>query len=366
MATAPSMAPDGMIQSTQGAPMSRPALFRRPRIRFGGYEKSGFLAGLLFNIPTATLLILVSFPFFIIVPLIILIQDGRPVFYKGERMGRNKKTYMMYKFRTLVKDAEQRLGGKMLSSSDRLELPIGRFLRESRLDELPQLINVVRRDMDLVGPRPERRAVYEAQCRELPGYENRFNVRPGLIGYSQLFTPHNAPKRARVILDNLYVRRKQKWHVDILFFTLAILWLAKRAFLKGVKMAMELGGRLVRQGKTANNRASERIKPPHTEILLNRDGQRVSMGTILDISDEGVVFRTDRDMAGESVALRMRIEAEFAPRPGVKRKSARCQGQVLRSIPLADGGFRTVVLYKPARPLDLLLIHQYFLAKSIV
>ena len=220
---------------------------RRRWLQYGSYQVSDFWTSLLFNVPAAAMLLIVTLPFFIIMPLIILILDGRPIFYRGERLGRDKKPFIMYKFRTLKTDAERRVGGQVLSSSDRLETRTGKLLRETRLDELPQLINVVRGDMALVGPRPERRAVYESQCKDIPGYDNRFVVKPDIIGYSQLSTPHSAPKRARALLGNYYVRRKQKWFVDIIFFAFALMWLAQRVAVKSSKISYEYFWRIFKK-----------------------------------------------------------------------------------------------------------------------
>ena len=159
----------------------------------GGYWKAHPPASVLVNLFFAVILLLVAFPFFVLIPIIIKLQDGGPVFYRGTRLGRNKKPFQMYKFRTLVPDAESTVGARLHSPKMGLETPIGRFLRETRLDELPQMINVIKGDMDLVGPRPERPLIYETLCKNIPGYDTRFRVKPGVIGYSQLFTPPSAP-----------------------------------------------------------------------------------------------------------------------------------------------------------------------------
>lgn len=355
----------------EGAPLGEQAPTRprsRRRIRFGGYRKVDFLSSVLFSIPTATLLLLVSLPFFVIVPLVILIQDGRPVFYKGTRLGQNKKPFKMYKFRTLVKDAEKRVGGKLLSSKDRLETPSGRILRETRVDELPQLINVIRGEMGLVGPRPERPAVYETQCKDIPGYDKRFAVKPGIIGYSQLFTPHSTPKKARALLDNYYVRRRQKWHVDIVFFVLAITWLAQRAMIKSAVFWRDLLQVATRQGNLHELRASERIRPPSTQVHISFKGEeeRFHAGEIDDICDEGLVFLWDEELPRKEIEIQLKIEGHFPARRGIKRKTAYCTGKIHRVWTQPDGRKRHVVLYQPKRTLDLFLIHQYFLHKSIV
>ncbi len=118
------------------------------------------------------------------------LTSGRPVLYRGQRVGRYGVVFTMFKFRTLAPDAETRLGpylGPELTRLTENELtPLGRVLRAVYLDELPQLINVVRGDMSLVGPRPVRPAFFDALRDEIPQYWQRLVVRPGLTGFAQV------------------------------------------------------------------------------------------------------------------------------------------------------------------------------------
>jgi lipopolysaccharide/colanic/teichoic acid biosynthesis glycosyltransferase len=118
------------------------------------------------------------------------LTSGRPILYRGQRVGRYGVPFTMYKFRTLAADAETRLGpylGPELTRLTENELtPLGRALRAVYLDELPQLINVVRGDMSLVGPRPVRPAFFDALCEQIPQYWQRLVVRPGLTGFAQV------------------------------------------------------------------------------------------------------------------------------------------------------------------------------------
>ena len=115
---------------------------------------------------------------------------GRPVLYRGQRVGRAGRVFTMYKFRTLRPDAEQRLGpylGAELVERTRAETTrLGRRLRATQLDELPQLWNVLRGDMSLVGPRPIRPRFFEQLAAELPAYWQRLVIRPGLTGFAQV------------------------------------------------------------------------------------------------------------------------------------------------------------------------------------
>ncbi len=124
----------------------------------------------------------------------LLEKDRGQFIYKGRRLGKGKKIFTIYKIRTLSRNAERELGANLHVPNGKLESGFGRFLRATRLDELPQLVNIIRGDMDFVGPRPVRPEAYERYRQMIPNYDRTFLVRPGLTGYSQFFTPHSTPK----------------------------------------------------------------------------------------------------------------------------------------------------------------------------
>jgi lipopolysaccharide/colanic/teichoic acid biosynthesis glycosyltransferase len=126
----------------------------------------------------------------LLLTLVILLTSGRPVFYYGDRVGRGGHVFTMLKFRTLKSDAEQRLGpylGEELVRRTQDEFtPIGKWLKATQLDEIPQFLNVLRGDMSLVGPRPIRPVFFNELAHELPAYWQRLTVRPGLTGLAQV------------------------------------------------------------------------------------------------------------------------------------------------------------------------------------
>jgi lipopolysaccharide/colanic/teichoic acid biosynthesis glycosyltransferase len=128
-------------------------------------------------------------PLLLIVAALIGLTSGRPILYRGARVGRAGALFTMYKFRTLKPDAETRLGpylGEELSRRTELEVTVvGRALRATHLDEVPQLWNVLRGDMAVVGPRPIRPAFFTQLCEEIPQYWQRLVVRPGVTGFAQ-------------------------------------------------------------------------------------------------------------------------------------------------------------------------------------
>jgi lipopolysaccharide/colanic/teichoic acid biosynthesis glycosyltransferase len=142
------------------------------------------------DVAFSTLFLLASLPVSLLLGLAILLSSGRPVLYRGDRVGRGGRVFQMYKFRTLRPDAETRLGPylgpELVARTDAELTPLGRWLKASQLDEIPQFWNVLRGDMSLVGPRPIRPIFFEELARELPAYWQRLVVRPGLTGFAQV------------------------------------------------------------------------------------------------------------------------------------------------------------------------------------
>ena len=137
---------------------------------------------------SASILLVLS-PLLALIAAAIAISSGRPILYRGARVGRAGHLFWMYKFRTLKPDAETRLGpyyGEELTRRTEEERTrIGGVLRKTHLDEVPQLWNVLRGDMAIVGPRPIRPAFFAELCREIPQYWQRLVVRPGVTGFAQ-------------------------------------------------------------------------------------------------------------------------------------------------------------------------------------
>lgn len=141
------------------------------------------------DVTISTVALILFLPAAALIAIAIRTSSGKPILYRGARVGRSGSVFTMMKFRTLVPDAEARLGpywGPELDSRTHSEVTrLGRILRATQLDEVPQLINVLRGDMSIVGPRPIRPAFFEELCLEIPQYWQRLVVRPGLTGFAQ-------------------------------------------------------------------------------------------------------------------------------------------------------------------------------------
>lgn len=185
-----------------------------------------------FDLILSGLGILLSSPLWVVIILLILIDDGWPVFYFQERVGKGGRRFKVIKFRTMIREAEQAGEPVQASENDPRVTRMGRFLRKTALDELPQLLNILKGEMSFVGPRalrPEEKEVRGDKVvplSQLPGYQQRHQVVPGLTGLAQVYLPADAPRQKKLRYDLLYVR-KRSFYLDIKLILLSF-WISFR------------------------------------------------------------------------------------------------------------------------------------------
>jgi lipopolysaccharide/colanic/teichoic acid biosynthesis glycosyltransferase len=171
-----------------------------------------------FDVSLAGAGLLGSAPLWALFALAIKLEDGGPVFFRQERVGLGGRTFTALKFRSMRPDAEAGVGALQAVERDPRVTRVGRFMRATAMDELPQLWNIFRGDMSFVGPRALRPGEIEARSNgmmerleDVPGFATRITVRPGLTGIAQVYAPRDLPRRHKFRYDRLYVLRRSWW-----------------------------------------------------------------------------------------------------------------------------------------------------------
>jgi lipopolysaccharide/colanic/teichoic acid biosynthesis glycosyltransferase len=197
----------------------------------------------LFDATLAASGLVLSSPLWVAIPLAIKLEDGGPVFFPQDRVGKNGRVFKALKFRSMRPDAEALTGPVQATDGDPRITRVGRVLRGTAMDELPQLVNIFRGDMSFVGPRPLRPGEVDVRgdgrmvrLEEIPGYEERHGIRPGLTGLTQVYAPRDISRTSKFRLDRLYLKRAGFW-LDMRLIALSF-WITARG-------AWEIRGRKV-------------------------------------------------------------------------------------------------------------------------
>ena len=161
----------------------------------------------------------------LITALFIKLDDGGPVFFRQERVTRNGKHFDVIKFRSMIVDAEKYNKPIPAVDQDPRITKVGRIIRATRIDELPQLFNILKGDMSIVGPRPERPEFYQKYCAEYPEFAYRLRAKAGLTGYAQLYGKYNTTFADKALLDMYYIQKASfLWDLQLIFYTLKIIF----------------------------------------------------------------------------------------------------------------------------------------------
>jgi len=187
----------------------------------------------LFDLALSCAGLIVSAPIGALIALAVKLEDGGSVFYGQDRVGEGGRLFRALKFRSMIPNAEASTGALQATANDPRVTRVGRVLRATALDELPQLWNIVRGDMSFVGPRALRPGEIETSgdgrhvdMEDIPGYSERHRVRPGLTGIAQVFAPRDIPRRSKFRYDRLYIRR-QSFALDMRLIALSF-WVTFR------------------------------------------------------------------------------------------------------------------------------------------
>lgn len=176
------------------------------------------------DIVVSICMLVITSPFFIMIAIAIKCTDQGPVFYIQNRLTRGGEIFQIYKFRTMVVDAEKKSGPIKAGERDPRILPVGKFLRATRMDELPQLLNILRGEMSIVGPRPERPELAKIITKNIPEFDFRLKVKAGLTGYAQIYGRYCTTSYDKLKLDLTYIRNYSIWmDIKLIFMTPKVL-----------------------------------------------------------------------------------------------------------------------------------------------
>lgn len=174
------------------------------------------------DIVISLIAIVITSPIMLVIALCIKVYDGGSIFYKQERLTIGAKPFMIYKFRSMRIDAEKE-GVQLAHKEDDRITPVGRVIRNLHVDELPQLFNILKGDMAIVGPRPERKAIMRTYEKTIPEFHYRMKVKAGLTGYAQVYGKYNTTPYDKLKLDLFYIENYSFWlDVQLIFMTARI------------------------------------------------------------------------------------------------------------------------------------------------
>ncbi len=343
-----------------------------------GYKPKNEVLNRAQNIAVASVLMVLTSPIFIIMYIAVLLDSGRPIFYKGERLGKDGKPFHLYKFRTLSLEASQVTADKVLPSNSSVVTRVGKIVRETRFDELPQIWSIFKGDMNLFGPRPVRPEIAEIYAESIRNYDERFKVRPGIIGHAQTFLPHDASKRLRSSYNYILVNRPTNFFKEMVFFGAV-------GGLAFIKFASIIGEKIIQRAKDHDfreKRKSPRKKQARTEVYIElSDNSLLPIGRVKDISEEAFSIEPYAQLQGLAIdftkphSLVLKRETPIIGKFCIARCKASLQNLLYRhnvsegsNVTTGQFGSKGIILahYIASSDLHRCLIDRDFVGKSFV
>ncbi len=179
------------------------------------------IAKRIFDVVFASVALLISFPFLLVAAVAIKLSSQGPIIYKQERVGKDGRRFYILKLRTMVRDAEKHTGPVLASKGDPRITPVGRILRATKMDEVPQFVNVLLGHMSVVGPRPERPEFVEEYKERIPHYDERHQVKPGITGLAQVMGGYHTKVHEKLRYDLMYIYHMSlKQDIKIILLTI--------------------------------------------------------------------------------------------------------------------------------------------------
>lgn len=208
------------------------------------------------DIVCALILLLIASPFMVVTALMIKCYDKGPVLYKQIRCTRDGKKFEILKFRSMRVDAEKDGVARLAAKNDSRITPIGKFIRAVRIDELPQLLNILKGDMSFIGPRPERPEIIRQYVEDMPEFVFRMKVKAGLAGYAQVYGKYNTTPYDKLKLDLSYIENYSVW-LDLKLMLLTLKILIRPESTEGVDQKQVTAMRTPKEGKMGESLENE-------------------------------------------------------------------------------------------------------------
>ena len=319
----------------------------------------------------ALILFILSVPALLFFALLIRLRMGGPVFYKGTRLGYLKKPFIIYKLRTLPLNFHQENPGKLVDHENGKLSLLQKFLRDTRIDELPQLINIINGDMNFIGARPIRQELYEICCKHIKGYDKRFSVKPGLIGYSQLYTPHGTPKRLRSLIDNRSLERSITLTDKSKLLGTTLLSIVSKISQSLYRLVVEKYIKVRLCHLYSEKRKLHRVptRQGNVELLpgelkvqeLPFETNNLGAGILQNMNETHMKITLERDVpVSDASSFCIRCSCLGG------KKYAYCRGEIRSKHRVSQtSSYAYIIAYEALTPLNQYMIDQYFLNKSL-
>lgn len=340
--------------------------------RSGGYLPQSPVVDRLWNLVLVTpLLLLALLPMFVISTLLFITQ-GRHIFYKGPRLGLNGKKFNIYKFRTLSDTGRMVTSNQVLPSRSKAETKLGKYLRATPLDELPQLINVLKGDMNLLGPRPVREEIAKDLRTKLSNYDVQFGIKPGLAGYTQSLMTHRTDMAIRHRFESFLCRQPVNPIKQLKFLAITAFSVMDSSW----SLLFDKLKLYQKKRSFAERRAVRRLRPQMSDVIVFNDRGPVCVAALHDINDEMFTFWSNASLnVEESYSFKVvrRFKGKRTPKWAVCTGSLAvtdrelCPVERPAIITDSDAPIKLYsVRFRPKSALSHYVIDRYMLENSVV
>lgn len=298
----------------------------------------------MYNLAAGLILLTMVAPTLVLIAIALFVTQGPRIIYAGERLGQGRKVFKLYKFRTLDSEKARTITARQVLPEDSgLETPLGKYLRASRLDELPQLFNVIKGDMNLNGPRPVRPEIDTIYSKVIENYDIRYDVKPGLVGHAQAWFSHGSSKRIRAKLNYIHCRAPVSYLQEYLVLAVVGVQIVRVAVANLISLALPIAPDKVARARARHLNGTAMIGEHSVPILA------------LDRSN--IEFAAEAEI-GAPPELLMVFVCTF-PNHRILRIKLRCSLKSQR-----EGVLR--YSFTPGSELSHHLLHRYVLGTAVV